>query len=1072
MKINLSKILLMLCLGIVQLSANTSRAEDIDIFAGVVTAASAPTMLIVLDNAANFSSNAAAGASDNCTAVINGVSTTFTTAMSGTVGGIEQCALYNVINSLVVTSTATLKLGIMVYKAGNVVDYLGNACTGTNNAGGCVVYPVTGITTATKPVLLAWIRSWKTSGSGAGYIKANNQATAAAMQEAWAYLQGKTGLSGTDYTMSASACLKTVVVFIGNSYSSSGSPGDSSGDSGPMNALNGTNSTAGMNASPAPSPRPVSVITNTSVDSNTSCGTVSFPSNHENSGYYLDEWAFYMASRSITTYTIGVLGATCKAEYAWLLDSAARTGGGKYFPTTSYAGLKSAFDTIFSEVQAVNTVFASVSLPVSVNTQGTYLNQVFIGMFRPDEKSFPRWSGNLKQYKMGKIGGELKMLDAADAAAININTGFIAECARSFWTPGLLAADTYWNLYAVPNCVGYASSSNTPDGSVVEKGGSAYMLRAKTPSSRVVKTCSSTFASCATSSPGLTNFNTANAAITLAGTDATVVTKDILIDWARGKNSKVTDEEATVASTAMRPSVHGDVVHSRPVAINFGTDALPKVVVFYGANDGALRAINGNRPNGTTSTFTLDGTSVAAGDEGWAFVPPEFYANFKRLYDNTARIRMLDASGTPRVAGTTAKNYGIDGTVTAYRAANGDAWVYATMRRGGRAVYAFKVDGSTMAITLKWKRGCDGSTCSDSVTFGDFSNIGQTWAAPKVIFASGYGSGTAPLLVMGGGYDATCEDALNYSCTSTTGNRIYVMDADTGILQKTFNTVRPVVGDIVFIRDSSGKATYGYAADMGGNIYRISGATAITPIGVTAPSLWTSTQIASLGCATAATCTSPGNRKFLFGPDVVVDGEKNILLIGSGDREKPLNTSNTTSNYYFKIDDMPALTTYLSSESVANCTGVSMLCLASLQPVVAGTVSTIPSTKKGWYLALDANEQVVTSGVTVFGVSYFSTNKPVTPNPNSCSANLGSSKAYAVSYVNGANPNGTNAVPFTYLPQGGLPPSPVAGKVTLDDGTTVPFIIGAKGPLETMQLINTNSAKVSTKVRSYWFIQK
>ncbi len=45
----------------------------------------------------------------------------------------------------------------------------------------------------------------------------------------------------------------------------------------------------------------------------------------------------------------------------------------------------------------------------------------------------------------------------------------------------------------------------------------------------------------------------------------------------------------------MRPSAHGDVVHSRPIAINFGTDAAPKVVVFYGGNDGVLRAVNGNR---------------------------------------------------------------------------------------------------------------------------------------------------------------------------------------------------------------------------------------------------------------------------------------------------------------------------------------------------------------------------------------------------------------------------------------------------------------------------------------------
>ncbi len=43
------------------------------------------------------------------------------------------------------------------------------------------------------------------------------------------------------------------------------------------------------------------------------------------------------------------------------------------------ADLTDALGRIFSEIQAVNSVFASVSLPVSITTQGTFLNQVYIG---------------------------------------------------------------------------------------------------------------------------------------------------------------------------------------------------------------------------------------------------------------------------------------------------------------------------------------------------------------------------------------------------------------------------------------------------------------------------------------------------------------------------------------------------------------------------------------------------------------------------------------------------------------------------------------------------------------------
>jgi type IV pilus assembly protein PilY1 len=56
---------------------------------------------------------------------------------------------------------------------------------------------------------------------------------------------------------------------------------------------------------------------------------------------------------------------------------------------------------------------------------------------------------------------------------------------------------------------------------------------------------------------------------------------------------------------------------------------------------------------------------------------------------------------------------------------------------------------------------------------------------------------------------------------------------------------------------------------------------------------------------------------------------------------------------------------------------------------------------------------------------------------------------------------------------GGLPPSPVAGQVTLDDGTTVPFIIGADpdSPLES-KLPESPSTGTQPKNLTYWYIEK
>ena len=228
------------------------------------------------------------------------------------------------------------------------------------------------------------------------------------------------------------------------------------------------------------------------------------------------------------------------------------------------------------------------------------------------------------------------------------------------------------------------------------------------------------------------------------------------------------------------------------------------------------------------------------------------------------------------------------------------------------------------------------------------------------------------MLILGGGYD-TCEDADPNTCASSAkGRHIYVLDADTGALLKSFDTDRAVIGDIIVIPDSStGLAKWAYAADLGGNIYRLSGATANAAFGATAPASWTITKIASLGCDTPTSCTAV--RKFTFGPDVVEYDGSYVLLIGSGDREKPLagfTSAYGVSNYFFRFRDQPENADWLSSEN-GTC-GADLLCLSSLLPITTTATPDQASlgAKKGWYLGLSAHEQVVTSAITVFGVGY------------------------------------------------------------------------------------------------------
>ncbi|MCY1409140.1 Neisseria PilC beta-propeller domain protein [compost metagenome] len=500
------------------------------------------------------------------------------------------------------------------------------------------------------------------------------------------------------------------------------------------------------------------------------------------------------------------------------------------------------------------------------------------------------------------------------------------------------------------------------------------------------------------------------------------------------------------------------------MALNYGTDAQPQVVVFYGGNDGLLHAVNGNR------TESIGG--IAAGSEIWSFMPPEFYGSIKRLRDNSVTIAFpghTDGNPTPQP-----KSYGMDGAITASQDGS-DATTFAAMRRGGRVLYAFDVS-RIGDPELKWKVGCPNLANDSNCSAEAFEELGQTWSAAVPARARGYQDGTAPILLMGGGYD-NCEDADPSTCNSSSkGAAIYVLDADTGALLKSFNTLRGVVGDISLLNDSTGRLSFAYAADLGGNLYRISGATANTPIGNTVPADWTITRIAALGCDSPSSDCS-ANRKFFFGPDVVVDGGDILLLVGSGDREKPLLSftgAASVANHFFMVRDRPGVIDWLSEESGV-CGGQNLICLASLLGISSSS-STSPTPEqlsalsKGWFLTLAPTEQVVTSGLTVFGTVTFSTHQPRDPAITTSCSGLGTARVYNVNFRDAAP---VNTERFEVIAGGGLPPSPVAGMVRLDNGATMPFIIGASpdSPLQSLTP-PPPPGQTQPKARVYWNIEQ
>ncbi|TDG12364.1 pilus assembly protein PilY [Seongchinamella unica] len=1036
--------------GMLSLSAGIAVAEDIDLFLGLpASSTDAPNVLFVIDNTANWAQ---------------------TSSVTGNaIWDSEQTALADIFDSL---DDGIINIGILMYTETGGDD--------DNVDGGYIRAAIRNMSGTTTDKYIDLIESFDILDD-----RSNGGKAGLAMMEAYLYFAGLGPQSGnnkvkTDYLTNNNGTTEDNAVWTlpGNALNSKGgSPYNSpiaDGYCGKNYIIFISNGAAQDNN--ADISRGEGILSSLGGDisqiSITPSGSAKNPA---------DEWARFMANspEDITTFTIDVDKVTTGQGPGWsaLLQSMADESGGTYCDATSgISDITECVNAALSKILAVNSVFASVALPASSNAQSTFVNQVYIGQFRPDENGNPRWFGNLKQYKLGFDSGSgsnvLRLLDANDDVAIDSGTGFVDECARSFWTPG--GTDSYWSYLAPGDrrgeCLLVPSSdqSNYPDGPVVEKGGQAYVGRgglnwATASVSRTVKTTPSSFCGGDTGGPcttaDLTNFDTNNGSVTA------VLTND-QINWARGEDIQNEDNDSDGNTGDYRPSLHLDVVHSQPIAVDYANNpADPNVVVFYGANDGMLRAINGNRS--ASSSFT------SAGEEYWAFMPPEFYPHVDRLYDNTTVIN-FPASGATAGTGGAAKPYGPDGPITAWKDVSNHRYLYSAMRRGGRTIYGFDIT-TIGSPTLLFRLGCTTPIGDDSGCASGWDEVGQTWSPMQV---AEHESGNT-YLIMGGGYDP-CEDEddpntpANHDCSAgTEGDRVYVLHATTGAIANSFQTDRAVPGavTVVTVSDSDPNIQFAYAADTGGNIYRLSGP-AGAAIGTTLPASWELTKIADLGCGDKSDDTCSANRKFLYGPDVIrmpTSGRFGVF-VGSGDREKPIydyGAARSVSNYFYALFDDPNDPTWLTSES-ATC-NESSICADSLTSVDPNTplATGMTVSDKGWKMALRDDEQVVSAALTVADVINFSTHIPEDPNSLQCDSDLGTATTYNVDYTDGEGD-------LINIVGGGLVPTPVAGNVILDDGTTVPFCIGCGGENSAIGGSEVTSGINWTqgKSRVYWKIDK
>lgn len=1043
----------------------SAMADDIDIFVSSSGGAAAePNVMMLVDNTSNWARNATntcAASPSPCPTL--GTGQTYNT--SAKVGGNQLNAIIVALNSLYNSTNGVPNIGVglsMFDESGNTqngyvrfgIRNIGDASTGASSYNSLISILSTldpnasatktsvgkkdeaeslrelyqyfnNGTPGTLAVSLSGLADYPGNNSSGALPKATSTG---ANLTAYSTSGCGSSNSGCNYRSPTTSCSKSYIIYIVNH--------------GNNNGLLGSQTYNGVTASPNIAP-----ITTAGVTAD---------------DRWLVEWSDFLFKSGITLYVVdvGVSSLTTFDSYSVALQQAAKVGGGKYYaltdtsPMLGVGSLAEDLKEIFIEIQAVNSTFASVSLPINATTRTQNLNQVFIPMFRPDPDASPLWKGNLKQYQlMVTSGGYIELSDANGLQAVNPGTGFATPCAQSLWTTDSSTTDKssgYWaNVTQNPSpkgqCTTSANSvwSDSPDGSLVEKGGVAEVIRkGNNPSgsttwnlNRTVYTQPLAGGSLAAFSSSSSGLDTASG---LSGTSLSdmanfILGKDVNLEY----NSPPPPPLSTSPASLTRPSLHGDTIHSQPLPVTYSGST--GVYIYYGSNDGMLRSVN-----------------AATGQEQWAFVAPEFYSRLNRLKTKSPLISYPNQP-TGVVPTPTPKDYFFDGSIGLYQNTNNSSvWIYPTMRRGGRMLYAFDVTSPT-APAFKWKVGCPNltndtgcaavtspSSSASSWTGTNLTSIGQTWSVPNIAASVlGY---TGPVIVMGGGYD-TCEDANSSTptCTSPKGAIVYVIDANTGALVASFPTGqgRSVVADVALIADATpGVTDHAYAVDTGGNIFRIDFKTG-------GPSSWVMNRVAY---------TNGSGRKFLYPPALFHNpGSFVYLALGSGDREHPLinqypYANPVTNRFYVYRDDLTNTTAVTNLDNVASGSSV-----ISLSPTVGCNTATTPtsnilpaSSSNAWFLDLNQygrGEQTVTSALIVSGMVTFSTNRPIPAASGSCSTILGEARGYFMNLFNGSGSIGVNnancggSISATFV-GGGMPPSPVFANVAIGNAT-YPVVIGA-----------------------------
>ena len=672
--------------------------------------------------------------------------------------------------------------------------------------------------------------------------------------------------------------------------------------------------------------------------------------------------------QSVITHTIGF------TQNIPILEETARRGGGQYLLAEDTDSLLQALSAVVSQINQRALSFSAPAVSVNSFNRTRNLNDLYITMF--GARGAAHWPGNLKHYRISNG----TIVDAQGNEAVDPETGFFYDSARSYWTDG------------------------AADGNDVLRGGAAHQI--PDPGVRRLFTDNGldNNLSGATNAISTANIGAFSAEdFGLSASSSTTVEE--MIRWMRGEDVKDIDGDPT---TTVRYAM-GDPLHSRPATIVYGgTSDDPEAVVFTATNDGYLHAVD-----------------AQTGVELWSYVPKDLLPRMAILFDDPEmnyKLYGIDGDIVPVI-----RDLDRDGRIEPL---DGDrAYILFGLRRGGSKYRMLDVTNRSNPVLI-WERV--------------LANGGESWSPPVVTRMAIDGAAQnafQAVAVFGGGYDRVHDTPAYNPNPDLFGTGIHVLDLITGEtlwyagsatsdadlrLEKMTKAIPTRIKVLDINGDSF--ADRMYAADLGGQVWRFD-----ISNGNPAASLVAGGVIARLGAEGLESPTAADTRRFYNSPDVAIfnDSRQNrrfiSISIGSGYRAHPLDLS--AADRFYSIRD-PYVFNALTQQQYDNFTPFTETDLVD----VSGRVDvTITEDDAGWMLSLPDNQMILTESMTFANEIFFVSFSPDSQGAAACNVGVGKNYLYRVSVFNGDPimddfgniPTGSeDDARRTQLAQGGIAPSP------------------------------------------------